>query len=82
MVAEKSHPAIDKYPIATQGGPERTDHSTALKSMLQDIINDRSEQATITMHDYFVAKTREVAGLGGPPQVEPPADDNTTSDDD
>ena len=35
-----------------------------LKTMLQDIINDRQEQAAVTMHDYFVAKTREVAGLG------------------
>ena len=34
-----------------------------LKTMLQDIINDRQEQATVTMHDYFVAKSREVAGL-------------------
>lgn len=38
-------------------------HSEVLKSMLQDIINDRQEQATVTMHDYFVAKTREVTGL-------------------
>lgn len=39
------------------------DNTEALKSMLQDIINDRSEQARVTMHDYFVAKTREIAGL-------------------
>lgn len=58
-----------------------TDHATALKSMLQDIINDRQEQATVTMHDYFVAKTREVAGLGTP-QVEPPAEDDTDVVDD
>lgn len=38
-------------------------HSETLKSMLHDIINDRHEQATVTMHDYFVAKTREVSGL-------------------
>lgn len=57
-----------------------SDHATALKSMLQDIINDRQEQATVTMHDYFVAKTREVAGLGSP--VEPPAlDDDADTDD-
>jgi len=31
--------------------------------MLQDIINDRHEQAAVTMHEYFVAKTREVTGL-------------------
>lgn len=39
------------------------DHKEALKSMLQDVINDRMEQASVTMHDYFVAKTREVTGL-------------------
>ena len=39
------------------------DQAEQLKSMLQDIINDRHEQATVTMHDYFVSKTREVAGL-------------------
>jgi hypothetical protein len=38
--------------------------------MLQDVINDRMEQAGVTMHDYFVAKTREVTGLGSKAQVE------------
>lgn len=32
--------------------------------MLQDVINDRMEQASVTMHEYFVSKTREVTGLG------------------
>lgn len=45
------------------------DHSELLKSMLQSIINDRQEEASVTMHDYFVSKTREVSGLGG--QTEP-----------
>ena len=40
------------------------DHKETLKAMLQDIINGKEEQASVTMHDYFVAKTREVAGLG------------------
>ena len=39
------------------------DHSLALKSMLQDIIHDRTEAATVTMHNYFLSKTREVIGL-------------------
>lgn len=39
------------------------DNQELLKSMLQDVINDRMEQASVTMHDYFVAKTREVTGL-------------------
>ena len=42
------------------------DHAEALKSMLQDIINDRQEQAEVTMHNYFVAKTREVSGIAPP----------------
>lgn len=46
------------------------DHKEALKSMLQDVINDKMEQASVTMHDYFVAKTREVTGLAQAPQVE------------
>jgi hypothetical protein len=41
------------------------DHKETLKGMLQDIINGKDEQAAAAMHDYFVAKTREVAGLGG-----------------
>jgi hypothetical protein len=42
------------------------DHAETLKSMLQSIINDRHEEASVTMHDYFVSKTKEVAGLGEP----------------
>lgn len=42
------------------------DHSEKLKSMLQDIINDRHEQAEVTLHDYIVAKTREVSGFAQP----------------
>jgi hypothetical protein len=53
------------------------EHASLLKSMLQDIINDRQEQATVTMHDYFVSKTKEVSGLG---QQEPAEDFDTTTD--
>lgn len=38
-----------------------------LKSMLQDVINDRQEDATAKMHDYFIAKSQEVASLKTPP---------------
>ena len=41
-----------------------SDHKEALKSMLQDIIHDRTEQAEVTLHNYIVAKTRDVSGLG------------------
>jgi len=39
------------------------DNRELLKGMLQDIINGKEEQAAVSMHDYFVSKTREVAGL-------------------
>lgn len=40
------------------------DPRESLKSMLQDLINDRPEQAEVTIHDYIVAKTQQMAGLG------------------
>lgn len=40
-----------------------SDHKEHLKNMLQDLINDRPEQATATIHDYIVAKTQQAAGL-------------------
>lgn len=40
-----------------------SEHADTLKSMLQSIINNREEDAAVQIHDYFVAKTREVAGL-------------------
>lgn len=55
------------------------DHAETLKSMLQSIINDRHEEASVTMHDYFVSKTKEVAGLGEPQSA--PADLDETDPD-
>lgn len=40
-----------------------SDHKEQLKSMLQDLINDRPEQAEVTVHDYIVAKTQQLAGF-------------------
>jgi hypothetical protein len=31
-----------------------------LKSMLQDLINDRTESAEMNVHDYIVAKTQTI----------------------
>jgi hypothetical protein len=47
-----------------------SEHAETLKSMLQSIINNREEDAAVQIHDYFVAKTREVAGL----QTQAPTD--------
>ena len=53
-----------------------------LKSMLQDLINDRQdlindrqEQAEQTIHSYLVAKTQQVAGLGQELVDEPVAEE-------
>lgn len=37
--------------------------SDLLKQVIQDLINDRTEQAQVSIHDYIVAKTQEVTGL-------------------
>lgn len=34
-----------------------------LKSMLNDLINDRQDSAEATIHDYITTKTRELAGF-------------------
>lgn len=59
-----------------------TPHAETLKSMLHDFINDREEQAAVSMHDYFIAKSREVANLV-PAEVDDDLDDEIeVSDDD
>lgn len=40
-----------------------SDQKDLLKAMLHDVINDRHDQATSTMHDYFVSKSRDVSGI-------------------
>ena len=47
-----------------------SDPKEHLKSMLQDLINDRPEQAEVTIHNYIVAKTQVAAGLAGEQAVE------------
>lgn len=53
-----------------------SDPREQLKSMLQDLINDRPEQAEVTIHNYIVAKTQQMAGLTQP------SDDASTDVDD
>lgn len=36
--------------------------TSKLRDMLQDLINDRHEQASVNLHDYLVDKMRDVAG--------------------
>ena len=57
-----------------------SDPREQLKSMLQDLINDRPEQAEVTIHNYIVAKTQQMAGLTEPSHTE--IDDVSTEVDD
>jgi hypothetical protein len=38
------------------------DRKEELKSMLQDLINDKPEQASLSLHNYLTDKIKEVAG--------------------
>ena len=46
------------------------DHKEKLTAMLQDFIAGKEEQAAVTLHDYFVSKSREVTGLQEPVAAE------------
>ena len=49
------------------------DNLEHLKSMLRDMIDNKEEQASVSLHNYLVAKTREVSGLGALPAQTAPA---------
>lgn len=51
----------------------------ALKTMVQDIIHDRMDSASQIVHDFIVAKTQKVSGLG---QLAEPEHLDTTAQDD
>lgn len=52
-----------------------------LRDMLQDLINDRPEQAQVNLHDYLVDKMRDVAGTAAPEVEEITTDDDSGVDD-
>lgn len=41
------------------------DKKELLRSMLNNLINDRAEEASMDFHNYLTPKTREVSGIGG-----------------
>jgi hypothetical protein len=41
----------------------------ALKSMLNNLINDKPEEATLDFHNYVTGKMKSVAGIGGTEEV-------------
>lgn len=56
------------------------DPRQTLRDVLQDVIHDRTEQASARMHDYFVHKTREVSGLATASQEVEGLDELETDD--
>jgi hypothetical protein len=40
------------------------DKREALKSMLNNLINDKHEEATLDLHGYMTAKMQEISGIG------------------
>lgn len=52
-----------------------------LKSVLNDLINDKHEQASVSLHSYLTTKTQEVAGLAQQ-QTEVTDDEVIETDDD
>jgi hypothetical protein len=56
------------------------DKREALRSMLNNLINDKPEEATLDLHGYLSVKMKEVAGLAAAPQ-EGEVDPVSTEDD-
>lgn len=54
------------------------DKREALKSMLNNLINDKPEEASLDLHDYLTTKMRDVSGLAATPEGE----DTSAADDD
>lgn len=45
------------------------DKREALKSMLNNLINDKPEEASLDLHNYLTTKMRDVSGLAATPDV-------------
>lgn len=51
-----------------------SDPREQLKSVVQDLIADKREQAEVTIHQYLVAKTQQMSGLASAHEVAPEQD--------
>ena len=56
------------------------DNREALKSMLNNLINDKPEEATLDLHSYLSNKMKEVAGLAAPSADDPAIDTGVAAD--
>lgn len=55
------------------------DKREVLKSMLNNLINDKPEEAALDFHNYAVPKMRDIAGLSSSEVID---DEEVTVDDD
>jgi hypothetical protein len=46
------------------------DKREALRSMLNNLINDKPEEASMDLHNYLTTKMRDVSGLAATPSGE------------
>lgn len=46
------------------------DKREALRSMLNNLINDKPEEASMDLHNYLTTKMRDVSGLAATPEGE------------
>lgn len=56
-----------------------TDNTETLKGLLQHLINDTPEEAKeaeAQMHEYFIAKSRDIAGLQSSDNIEAENDED------
>lgn len=45
------------------------DKRSMLKSLLNNIINDKTEEASLDFHQYATAKLRDMSGIGTQPEA-------------
>lgn len=53
-----------------------------LKNLIQDVINDRTEQAAVSFHNYCVPTTQAIIGLATQPASVEANDEEVDSSDD
>ena len=58
------------------------DKREALKSMLNNLINDKHEEASMDLHGYMTAKMQEISGIGQQAATEPAVEDEELTADD
>ena len=56
------------------------DKREALKSMLNNLINDKHEEASLDLHGYMTAKMQEISGIGQAPAPQESEDEQLSDD--